>query len=166
MELFRNRGGTVRLPPHSLERRRQWIAAAKEARESWDYLPVVQRTERLRSGLAFIWAAVRYPRCIVALLGGELVAALSFDIEPDHIEVHVAGSRQTDYARGAGTAIEFALAVEAVRRGLRVHSTYTADARNFHLRLGRRLDFVPGENSSEWSMEDCAFLVGGINEAL
>lgn len=166
VRLFRARGGAVRLPPHRQNERRLWVAAAKSYRESWDYLPLMQRTDRLRRGLAFMGAAVRLPQCLVALLGAELVAALSYDVELDRIEAHVVGSRQIDHARGAGMALELALAEEAVRRSHRIHSTYTSDARNFHLRLGRRLDLVPGENSSEWTLEDCQFIVRGIKGAL
>jgi hypothetical protein len=166
VRIFRDRGGTIRLPPHPLEDRLRWVAAAKSRRESWDYLPVMLRTERLKSGLAFMWAALRHPRCIVAFLGAEPVAALSYDVRMERIEAHVAGSLQADYARGAGTTLELALADEAIRRGLPIHSTYTADARNFHVRIGRRLDLIRGENSSEWTFEDCQLIARGIKEAL
>ncbi len=166
VRVFRDRGGTIRFPPHRLEERRLWAAVAKSNREAWDYLPVVQRTERLRRGLGYMWAALRYPRCIVALLGHEAVAALSYDVKLDRVEVRLVGSRQADNARGAGTALELGLAEEGVRRRLPVRGDYEADSRNFHLRLGRRLDQVAHENSSEWTLEDCRFIGGGVKGAL
>ena len=167
IKLFRSRGGRVLLPPHLVADRQRWIVEAKRYREEWDYLPALQRTDRLKSGLSYLWAAVRkWPRCIVALRVNELVAALSFDLRVDRIEVHVIGSRQADEASGAGMAIEFALAEEALRRQLPVFSGYTGDAENWHKRLGRRLNLVAGENSSEWTLEDCEFIVRGIKGLL
>lgn len=166
VRVFRDRGGIVRFPPHRPEERRLWVATAKSNREAWDYLPVMQRTDRLRRGLSYMWAALRYPRCIVAFLGREAVAALSYDVKLDRVEVRVVGSRQADNARGAGTALELGLAEEGIRRRLPVRGDYEADSRNFHLRLGRRLDLVAHENSSEWTLEDCQFIVGGIEKAL
>jgi hypothetical protein len=164
--LFRDRGGSIEMPPHPILRRRTWIVEAKSYREAWDYLPPSQRTYRLREGLTFLWAALHEPRCIVALFRAELVAAMSYDVETEWIEVHVLGSRQLEEAGGAGMAIQVALAHEAQRRGLGVHSSYTADARNWHLRIGRRLDRIPGAALSEWTAEDCESITQGIKEGL
>jgi hypothetical protein len=159
---FQARGGVVFQPPYPAGVRARWRAQARSYREAWDFLPTAERTDRLRSGLSFLVAALTIPRCFVALFRGELVAALSYQVALNRIEVKAFGSRQLPDAGGAGTALEAALAKEAVRRQLRVHSTYTADARNFHVRIGRRLDRIPGENSSEWELEDCEVIVGGV----
>ncbi len=162
---FREHGGLVRMPPHGIDQRRAWMAAAKRHRESWDELPANRRTDELRRGLGFMWASVKRPRCIVALKGTELVAALCYDVQLGLIEAKVVGSRQMESARGAGTALEFALAEEAERRGMDVRGEYAWYARNFHVRIGRRLD-IRGHQTSDWTAEDCRFLVRGIKELL
>ena len=162
---FRAHGGSIRMPPHRINQRRAWISEAQHHRESWDELPPRQRTDQLRRGLSFMWASLKCPRCIVALVDVELVAALSYRIHPDVVEPKVVGSRQIENARGAGTALEFALAEEAGRRGIGVHGEYAWYARNFHVRIGRRLD-IRGNQTSDWTSEDCRLLVRGIKELL
>lgn len=162
---FREHGGSVRLPPHGINQRRAWIAEAKRHRESWDELPANLRTDELRRGLSFMWFSVSRPRCIVALMGVELVAALSYIVHLDVVEAKVVGSRQMESARGAGTALEFALAQEAERHRMGVRGEYAWYARNFHVRIGRRLD-GRGDQTSDWTAEDCRYLVRGIKELL
>jgi hypothetical protein len=162
---FHEHGGSVRTPPHHMAERHAWMVLAKRYRDGWEHLPASKRTEDLKSGLAFMWYSVRQPRCIVALLNLDPVAALSYQVGPDRIEVEVVGSRRLEAAGGAGTSIEFALAMEAERRRMGVWSSYTWQALPFHRRLGRRLD-ERGDRSSDWTLEDCQFLVRGINDLL
>jgi len=162
---FRERGGSIKVPPHPASQRYAWVAEAKRYREECDYYPPERRTDKHRRGLAYMWFSVRHAWCIVAVRNQEIVAAASYYIRPDCVEVKVVGSRQLDEARGAGMAIEFALAQEAERRGFGVRSEYTWSERNFHVRIGRRLD-ERGHQTSDWTQEDCRFLVRGIKELL
>ena len=115
VRLFLARGGAVARPPHNWVQRQRWRALALRYREEWENLPSARRTDRLRSGLAFQVAALRSPRCFVALFRGELAAALSYEVHVDHLAVKVVGSRQLEEAVGAGTALEQAMAEEGVR---------------------------------------------------
>src|SRR2546430_2586917 len=91
---FRQRGGSVRLPPHRTGQRQAWRAEAKRFREDFEALPPSQRTDRLKSGLDFMWFSLNQARCIVALMDSDLVAGLSYVKHPDVIEAKVVGSRQ------------------------------------------------------------------------
>jgi hypothetical protein len=162
---FREHGGSVHVPPHQISQRRVWMAIGKRYREEWDDLPAVKQDDDLKRGLAFMWWSVKRPRCMVAVLNSDLVAALCYHVRLNTIEVEVAGSRRLEAAKGAGTALEFALAEEAVRREMGVRSAYSWTAVNFHLRIGRRLDVRIG-GSSDWTPDDCRFLVKGIKELL
>jgi hypothetical protein len=162
---FRERGGSIRMPPHPVSERLAWVAEAKRYREEWEYDPPEKRTDKRRRGLGYMWHSVQCARCIVATRNHEIVAAASYFIRPHFVEVKVLGSRQLDEARGAATAIEFALAEEAARRGFGVRSEYTWSERNFHVRIGRRLD-QRGHQTSDWTPEDCHYLVTGIKELL
>ncbi len=162
---FRERGGSINMPPHRVSQRLDWVAAAKHYRELWENDPPEKRTDKRRRGLGFMWHSVQCARCIVAVRNQEIVAAASYLIRLEFVEVKVLGSRQLDEARGAATAIEFALAGEAQGRGFGVRSEYTWSERNFHVRIGRRLD-QRAHQSSDWTPEDCRYLVRGIKELL
>jgi hypothetical protein len=104
--------------------------------------------------------AIENPLCLVAVCGGEVVAALDFGVQPDHVEAGMLGSRQT--VRGAALALELALAEEAADRGIAVRGEYRPAARGFHESIGRRLDLESGRRTSEWTADDCRFIVEAL----
>jgi hypothetical protein len=85
-------------------------------------------------------------------------------IRADHLGQTMLGTRQA--TRGAAFTLTFALATEALTRGIPVLGVYTGhDSRSFHARIGRRLD-VRHRGSSEWLVEDCRYIVRGVSARL
>jgi len=123
-------------------------------------------TRRLRWGLTSMWMALRQSLCLVALRRGEPVAALSYTIRRTDIRTAFLGSRQAEAAAKGGTALEVALAVLAVRDKISVTGTYTpAEARPYHVLIGRRLD-EPAPGDSSWTVEDCRLIVKKCGEGI
>ena len=129
----------------------------------FEALPAAKQTERLKKGLLFMWGALFDVNCIVAQVGIEVAAAISYQVMPDHIRTKEIGSRQATETRGAGNALEFALAYQAAMRGFGVKGTYDNDARGFHEGIGRRLD-RSGVRSTEWTAADCDLILGTVEE--
>ncbi len=148
-------------PPHPDQLRKQWIA---EATGYYDEFKKLQSQPRQRhAGMSFLWHAVRCARCLVAFYEGELVAAVDYKLRGEFVAVGAIGSRQAIH--GAAWALEFELARQGVRYSRRVRGTYTWDARELHARWGRRLD-KPTNRTSEWTLEDCRFIVDRVEANL
>ena len=158
-------GGTILKPPHPVAQRDAWTAEVEDYYERFRSLPAEVRTKRIDDGLVLLWAAVSRPSCLVAVCEEQAMAAIDYRVRHcSHVDVGSLGSKQV--CRGAGTALMWALTEVAVTHGLGVSSQYTADARDFHLKNGRRLDLGPNEHSSHWTVEDCVAIMNGINMRL
>lgn len=162
---FRTVGGSVRRPPHSRPDRQRWAAQARSLIEDYHVHLGDRRDDTLEIGLLYMWYALRRPRCMAAIVAGEVVASLSFGVLPDSVYVGYLGSRRASRVAGAAMALQLELAREAVRRRVGVTSSYVAKSRTFHERIGRRLGH-PEPNTSRWTFEDCCTIVSGVDAML
>ncbi len=121
-------------------------------------LPAAQ--QEVREGLLLMAGAIQARSCLIAVHEGEVVAALGFEVLPDHVSAGDLGSRQIVY--GASWAVELALVEEAARRRLPVRGTYWRPKRAYHLGLCRRLDLRPQPQSSDWTADDCRAILEGM----
>ncbi len=156
---FRREGGSIRFPPYSRAQEREWVEEARRYFDDIKRLEKSRQTERLRWGHKSLIVAVQQALCLVAVLRGELVAALSYTVRKECIWSGYLGSRQADIAQKGGTALELALATVAVKAGVGIRGTYVpAAVRSYHLLIGRRVD-QPAVRDSEWTAEDCRLIV-------
>ena len=103
--------------------------------------------QMLRAALA--GAAEGRPSIIARNAAGQIVAAMSLSIDRGSVHVGCLGSAHTTDSRGAGTAIQYALAKLANSLGVGVDSSYITSAKGYHESIGR--DTRGG--GSKWTSE-------------